>query len=351
MKGAYSSPDELSGIALVRALFDGTPYGKDSGGDPISIPNLTYEQLKATHEKHYHPSGAKILLDGKMNIEVVLALLDSHLSKYSRREPISLVGTSQPRVAPLTRISYEIAENEDEKGKARLVLGYVVSDYSDKELAIAMSVLTDMLCGSNASPLKSLLLEKGLCKDATMYVVRSRENTLVIELRDVDENRIDEITSLVEQVIRSMAKEGVDKNKIYAALNSIEFKLCERDYGTLPMGIAFAFSVFGDWMHGGLPEDALLYTETLSSLRAKIDSGYFEEILLKMTSDNPHRASILMIPDKTLGEQISKKEKEELAHILASMSKEELEKIKKDQKELLSWQQAEPSEAAKSIKQ
>ena len=125
MKGAYSSADELGMITLNRALFEGTAYGKDSGGDPAYIPNLTYDMVKAAHEKHYHPSNARIFLDGIMNLESVLELLDTHLSKYDRREPVSLAGKCAPRVAPIKRISYEIAESEDEKGRARLMLGYV----------------------------------------------------------------------------------------------------------------------------------------------------------------------------------------------------------------------------------
>ena len=38
------------------------------GGDPKHIPDLTYTELKAFHDKFYHPSNAKILTYGDMDI-------------------------------------------------------------------------------------------------------------------------------------------------------------------------------------------------------------------------------------------------------------------------------------------
>ncbi len=346
MKGAYSSPDELGGQQLNRILFDGTAYGCDSGGDPIAIPSLTYEQFKATHEKHYHPSNSKIFLDGKIDLDKILPLLDSHLKAFDKQEPVSLDGRSIPKIHQTSTISYEISENEDTKGKARVLYGYVFSDFSDNEAHLTASVLCDILAGSNASPLKKALLDRGLAKDVAMYLVRSRENTIVIELRDVDEERFDEIDSVINEVISSTAHDGIDKSKIISTLNSIEFRLREKDYGTLPTGIVFAMSVYGVWMHGANPEEALLVDGVTKSIREKIDSNHFEKSLLSMTLDNPQRAKLIMLPDKTLGERNAVDERKRLSDILASMSEEEIKHIIEEEKELRSWQQAEPSDEA-----
>ena len=60
MKGAYSSPDSVLSEYSLQSLFPDNAYGLDSGGDPKQIPNLTYEQFHAFHEKYYHPSNARI---------------------------------------------------------------------------------------------------------------------------------------------------------------------------------------------------------------------------------------------------------------------------------------------------
>lgn len=346
MKGAYSSPDELGIAKLQTALFSDCLYRHDSGGNPDHIPELTYEYFKAAHERYYHPSGARIILDGRMDLSKLLSLLDSHLSLYDKRERIELVGRSAPRISPPETIRYEISENESEKGKARVLYGFVYSDYSSKEAHITASILCDLLCGSNASPLKRALLDKGLCKDASMYAMKSREQTVVLEIRDADETRLDEIESTVKDVISSLARDGIEKDKLHANLNSIEFRMRERDFGTLPTGIAFAMSIYGSWIYGGAPEDALLFEDSINVVREKIDSDYFEKELLKMTLSNPHRATVIMLPDKELGKKSAEEERERLDRILSKMSKDELERIKAEDRSLKEWQDIDESELA-----
>ena len=62
---------------MSRRLFPDTCYRFVSGGDPEHIPELTYEQFTAAHSRLYHPSNAYIFLDGRLDIEKVLDILDS----------------------------------------------------------------------------------------------------------------------------------------------------------------------------------------------------------------------------------------------------------------------------------
>ena len=49
MKGALSDVDSRAALELQRMLYPDSCYGFESGGDPVSIPNLTYERfLEAT---------------------------------------------------------------------------------------------------------------------------------------------------------------------------------------------------------------------------------------------------------------------------------------------------------------
>ena len=55
MKGAYSSPDSLIYKYIQENLYPDTPYTFDSGGDPLVIPSLTYEQLRDFHPEILFP--------------------------------------------------------------------------------------------------------------------------------------------------------------------------------------------------------------------------------------------------------------------------------------------------------
>jgi presequence protease len=46
MKGVYSSPDAVIGYASEAALFPDTAYAHSSGGDPLAIPALTFDEFQ-----------------------------------------------------------------------------------------------------------------------------------------------------------------------------------------------------------------------------------------------------------------------------------------------------------------
>jgi Zn-dependent M16 (insulinase) family peptidase len=62
MKGVFSSPEDVLGREIFNSLFPDTPYGKESGGDPEFIPDLTYEDFIEFHKTYYHPSNSFIYL-------------------------------------------------------------------------------------------------------------------------------------------------------------------------------------------------------------------------------------------------------------------------------------------------
>ena len=342
MKGAYSSPDDIAMQELSRTLFKNSVYECDSGGDPNAIPTLTYEALVDFYKKYYHPSNAKIYLDGTMDIERVLTLIDSHLSRYERKD-IKVVYERTADTECERTVKYEISEEETGE-RARVLFGYVYSGFDDAVEHLKTSVLCDYLCGSNASALKSELLAKGLCNDVSMYTNRTVEQTVVIEVRDTAEEKIPEIKSTVYGTIEKIVNEGLNKDALSATLDLIEFKLRERDFGGLARGIGFALTALGAWLYGENPENSLMYEDTLKAVRAEIENGGFERTLKAMVLENKHKGTLIMLPDKTLSATRAENEEKELAELLAAMSDEEIEKIKREHEELLAWQRSEETE-------
>ena len=92
MQGALAAPDAQLENALERAMFPDTAYGFVSGGDPASIPALTYEKYKRVYHRHYSADNCCITLYGKMDMAEKLELLDrDYLSKMPK-------GTSRPQL-------------------------------------------------------------------------------------------------------------------------------------------------------------------------------------------------------------------------------------------------------------
>ena len=131
MKGAYTSPDSLIRDYLDRQLFPDTCYGKDSGGDPDHIPELTYEDYLANHHRFYHPSNSYIWLDGSIDTDAVFAKLDSFLQDYDRINPDSDIALQAP-ITPAEKTEYYPVGPEDDKGsKAIIGMGWVYGTYAD----------------------------------------------------------------------------------------------------------------------------------------------------------------------------------------------------------------------------
>ena len=346
MKGAYSSADDLALAEINRSLYAGGTYSKDSGGDPDAIPTLTHEELARLHQKYYHPSNSQIFLDGAMDLEKVLGLIDRELSVFDKREICADCLAAAP-TSSRKSIRYEISEG-GESDKARLLLGYSFADYSDQQKLAGSALLCEYLCGSNASPLKRTVLESGLCKDVNMFVNRAGVQTVVIEARDAERSDLEKIEQLILSRIREIAENGIDKEALSSELDLVEFKMRERDFGSFPAGIAMALSVFGAWRYGALPEEALEFEDKISALREKINGDYFEKLLLEMTVNNPHSAVIHMIPDEKLAEERAKAEEEDLKKILDGMSAEELETIKQEAEQMRAWQKSEEDDEALS---
>ena len=336
MKGAYSSPDELGEQALSRALFPTTPYGRDSGGDPRAIPTLTYEGFCAAHKKYYHPSNAKIFLDGSVKLDEILALIDSELSEYDRGEAIENIDAEPITDGGRTVVKYDAGEDGDKK--ARLLLGSVHSDFADTKTNAAISLVISAISASNDSPLKKAVMDSGLCEDFVLSAHTSRQTSIVAEFINCREEDIPTLEALYERTVRSIAEGGIDRELLDATLNAVEFKLRERDFGTLPKGVAFALAAFGSWNYGERPAHGIISLDVIEPLRARIGSDYYEKLLLDFTVDCKHRATVIMLPDEGAAERDSADEAARAKAARESMTDGEYEAALALAERLTEWQ-------------
>ena len=340
MKGAYSSVDDLVEEEMKKLMYPDVCYGKDSGGNPVHIPDLTYEKFVACHRKYYHPSNSRIFLDGEMNIAEVLAKLDSFLSAYDRLDIDTTVPMQAPKGERVAEAEYELAENEDPEGKTRLVLGYMGFPYDDQKDSLALSVLTRVLCGSNESPLKAELLSEGLCQDVSIPQYDSiQQSSVLVDVQNVKEENIPKIRAVIRDVFEKAASGGLEPARMTAALNSMEFRLRERDFGRTPRGLVYAISSMESWLYGGDPAQNLCYDASLAFLRENLSTGYFENLLRRVFLENPHTAVLTMRPSKTLADRRLADEKDRLSKAKASWSEEKKEEILALNRRLLAWQQ------------
>lgn len=346
MKGAYSSPEDVLGEYLTALLYPDTCYGHDSGGEPGAILGLTYEEFLCAHKTFYHPSQALIFLDGDMDIDAALAHLDRFLSEYERSEnAVPDIAPQPPRGHREETHYYEVTPEEDESTpKARLALGYLSYRFDEKEKLIALSVLSDVLCGSNEAPLKKALLDGGLCEDVSLYSYDGiRDSAMILEARGAKEENLKEIERITRSVFEEAAKE-LDTERLTAALNQIEFRHREKDFGTYPRGLVYAMSAMESWLYGGDPAQNLTLNETLFSLRAALTTDFYKDLLREVFLENPHTATVYLLPDPSLAEKRAAEEKRSIEALLADMGKDAEKIVREKEAALKKWQDTPDSE-------
>uniref|UniRef100_A0A8C2IP00 Pitrilysin metalloproteinase 1 n=1 Tax=Cyprinus carpio TaxID=7962 RepID=A0A8C2IP00_CYPCA len=102
-----SDNESLYAQHLQNKLLPDHTYAVVSGGAPLDIPDLTWEQLKHFHATHYHPSNARFFTYGDLPLEQHLQQIEEEaLSKFERTEPNTAVPPQthwdKPRVDHVT---------------------------------------------------------------------------------------------------------------------------------------------------------------------------------------------------------------------------------------------------------
>ncbi len=349
MKGAFSSADGIKSRLMMHSLFPDTCYGNESGGDPDYITDLSYEQFCATHRKHYNPSNSYIFLDGDMDIDAVLKIInDEYLYEYDESGDKIVIGKQSPVISEVTR-DYEISPKEDPKGKSQIAYGYVIGDFDEYEKTIAFSLISSVLSSSNESPLKKAILSQGLGEDVSFDIQDGLCQPYVqIDVYNCDLENKDRIREVIDSVLNKAVNEGLDREELKAALNQKEFKAKERDYYGAPKGLAFAITSLDTWLYGGDPADGICYNDLFTSLREKLDTSYYEDLIRDFILDSKHKASVFLRPSNTLGEEKLQKEKEKLNEISSGWTKEDREALVALNEKLQKWQSEEDTPEQKA---
>ncbi len=349
MRGAYSDADDVELEELKKLFYPDTCYRHDSGGNPDVITSLTYDEFMRMHAKYYHPSNSYIFLDGEVDLDSALSLIDSYLSEYERLVIDFDIADQKPVAPPEHTAVYEIGDSESEENKTRFALAFYGWRFDDRERALSINILLDALMSSNEAPLKKALLSSGLCDEVDISTCDSiKDNMFAVCFKNVKDGKTEQLKELFYKTVSELCEKGIDRELLVSSLNNCEFKVREKDYGTMPRGVIYAMTVLETYLYGGKPEDSINLNDGFGLLRSKLDGAYFEELLKSLFIDNVHKVSLVMKPSKTLGKERSENESLKMQKAKAELGEAGLSSVKAVYDELSAWQKTEDSEEAKA---
>ena len=330
MKGAYSSPDNLLGRYSQQATFPDVTYGVDSGGDPAVIPDLTYEQFKRFHETYYHPSNALIFFYGDDDPEERLRRMNDYLSEFEPIAVDSAITLQTPFAAPrVARFPYGVEEDgaqatdSADSPKSFVEVNWLLPEYEDTALVMALEILAYALLYTPASPLRKALIDSGLGEDVIGGLSsETRQMTFSAGLKGVAPADVERVEPLILDTLAALARDGFDPDMIAAAVNTIEFALRENNTGRFPRGLALFIRSLSTWLHDRDPLAPLAFEAPLATVKDRLaaEPDYLQSLIRVYFLDNPHRVAVILEPDPELNRRLEQAERERLDRARASMN-------------------------------
>lgn len=345
MKGAFSSPDEVNDREVVNSLFPDTAYGVESGGDPDVIPKLTYEQFLAFHGKYYHPSNSYIYLYGNMDMAEKLAWIDeNYLNNFDALCIDSAVTLQKPFNNPvLVKKEYPIMEGESLDNNTYLSYNTVVGTSLDKELYFAMQILEYAICSASAAPLKLALIHKNIGTEVyTVYDNGIYQPYFSIVAKNANDAQKDEFVKTIEDELKRLVREGIDKKSLLAGLNYYEFRYREADFGSYPKGLMYGLQMLDSWLYDDkMPFNLIEAIDIFKTLKERIETDYYEGLIEKYLINNQHKSVVVVSPKEGLTAENERALARKLEQYKNSLSEGEIQKIVEETEALHRFQEAE----------
>ncbi|KAI9253614.1 peptidase M16C associated-domain-containing protein [Sporodiniella umbellata] len=341
MKGQTSDVNYLFYCRMQQAMFPNTAYEYVSGGDPKYITDLTHQQLLDFHTKHYHPSNSRFYTYGNFPLEEHLQIIGEKLKGFKQSEVPFVNKTVTPWTEPrVVETTCPLDPLSPADKQIKLSLSFLTNQTSDAFETFSMRLLSYLLLDGHASPMYKALIDSNLGSEFssnTGYDNSTSTSCLSIGLQGVKEEDVDKVQTTIKSILAEVKKTGFDEKRIEAAIHQMELgqKHKSADFGLNMMhGISYG------WFNGANPLDTLEVNKNLSRFKAEYAEGnFFEALIDKYLSNNPHTLSFIMRPDESFSSNLAKEEQTRLADKVKTLTEKDKTDIARDGKDLLASQE------------
>lgn len=336
MKGYISTVHDRIESEMNSLLFPETSYRFEFGGLPTAIPDLTYEQFIDAHKRFYHPANSYIYLDGGINPDEVLSLIDSYLSQYGKCGELPEIAYQKQTESCNRELYYDSSAECESDSQTFLAVGKILASWQEREKIAAYSVLTEAIAGCNDSPFKKAVLDTNMCLDVNLSITDGVLQPFgVLKFNNMDRKNGEKLLKAAEKSACELVEKGIGRDILEAAINRCEFRYRESEE---PKGLTRCIDSMSSWLYGGDPLIYIDRSDVFNTLREKLDSRYFEELLAEWLLDENGRAILYMLPSDTYGEEQAENERRRVAEAISAMSDDEKSALIKINEDITEWQ-------------
>ena len=328
MSGVEGSLINVSFRNTLKAMFEGSYMGVNTGGDTADIPKIKNEELVSFHNKYYHPSNMIITLYGNLDYEKYLKYSDEeYLSKYDKTVIDKSDDNYKKQNSFITKkFDFPFSENDEIENQTVIVYSVICEDLSQYESGLFTSILNSL--SRNDGPIDRRIKEKlpnaNFDCENCLYMPKPFFSMFFTNVNEKDADLIKEI---VEESFAEIVEQGINKEIIEEIVDDLEI---EMENSKDSHGFARAASTFYGMTFANNGEDILgylRYFKGLGDTRAAYDKGDIDKLLKKYLSNNDHSSLTLTVPKRGLLEEKIKNKQNELQEMKTNMSDAELDEL------------------------
>ncbi|MDO5015755.1 MAG: insulinase family protein [Eubacteriales bacterium] len=336
MTGALSDPMRNFLFETLASIYPDTFYRYNSGGVPQYIPDLSYEEFKDFYQSYYSPGNALLYFYGDLDIDTYLEHIDEdYLSHFDKPESTVEYEKQEPFAERREQVVYYNLDDEaSEDGQTYMSLNYLTGDGGDVNDTFTNIVLSYTLFDSSSAPVKEALLDAGIGAQSGSFSLAFNQNTLGVAVLNANTDQKNDFVQIVEETIQKTVEEGLDKDNIMAIINFLDLSYREANGTNGLKGMDYLQLILDSYNYGGDPLAYLKFTEIFDALRAKVDTGEYEQYIQEKILDNPTSSLLILEPQKGLAAQVAQETADKLAEYKASLSEEELAQLVADSEDL-----------------
>ncbi len=344
MKGNYSSFDRVASIAIENVMYSGTNYLYDQGGDPLSIPELSLEELKAFHKKHYCPANSIIFLYGDISTEEQLSFIKTNITDRIKdggtRVEFPACDLSVPIPERMDCFgpaddhtgNEEAASSAESMKETGLVwrLNHGIENEDIGSFFMKLLFIDELLWGDDSAPVSKAVLDAGVGENIsseTGVELSGRYPLLTFVMQGVPEEKEAAFRSVFMESLRSICKNGISKEDFDRAVMTFDFanREIKRPDGS-PYSMVLMRRVIKSWLYGGNPFRLLSYRRLFEQLKSDMRANphLIEDEIQRLILDNKELSFVTVTPSHEWNEKRLAQEQQIAEHHFVEKGKDEV---------------------------
>ena len=321
-----------------KATYPGAAIGNCSSGDPDYIPDLTWEEVKAFHDRYYHPGNSMTYLYGDFeDYTAFLKLLDEAFSPFERKDSGSDRDSGYTQItAPVTqRFTWPVAAGADTENQSVICYTLLCPGIQEDPAQQMLAMHVAELLQANSSPMMKSLksaFPSGMFK--IKFEAQAPVPSILFRADRVGEEDAERLRNIVDSALRQIAGEGFDNGlaestsarlRLDARLerdrsNALEIGEDDRNSGFVSQ-MSFMYAATGN------PFFLTEYLESLERIPEENREGLLAGAVRDWLAEPALWTLVTTSPEPGGKEAHDAALAEKLAGIKAGMSEEELQAI------------------------